>query len=71
MSHEQLSFDSEEGWKHRGEEHFKPELQFVYKGLMITVSAGNLTRKQAWEMMRKWAEEDAEADETPPPDNVA
>jgi len=38
----------------------KPELELCWHGLLISVSAGMMTRAQAEEMLKQWDSEDYE-----------
>lgn len=35
----------------------KPALELAWRGLVISISEGQLTRKQAFEMVHRWDEE--------------
>lgn len=62
MKTEQLNLDSEPGWQHdqRIPKEFadKPALELCWRGLVISISEGQMTRRQAYEMLERLNEED-------------
>jgi predicted component of type VI protein secretion system len=60
----QISLHDEAGWRHdqRIEEsmpnvvELRPELELAWRGLTIVISEGQMTRKQAIEMLKSWEE---------------
>lgn len=59
----QTSLHNEYGWNHCERlPHMvepKPELELAWRGLLIVIGEGQMTRTQAVEMLRRWDEEDA------------
>lgn len=43
---EQLDFHGREGWRYNERQADKPSLELAYKGLLISVSEGYMTREQ-------------------------
>jgi hypothetical protein len=60
----QISLHDEAGWHHdeRTEEpmpnvvELRPELELAWRGLTIVIGEGQMTRKQAIEMLKSWEE---------------
>lgn len=60
----QTDLTDERGWRHdeRGEPmpnvvELRPELVLAWRGLEIVISEGQMTRKQAIEMLKSWDSE--------------
>lgn len=56
---EQLNMDGEQGWPEGEvpkEIEDKPELHLAWRGLVISIGAGQMTRKQGFEMLKGWEE---------------
>jgi hypothetical protein len=66
---EQLSFHNEPGWRSdQRQEHdipkefsHKPALELCWRGLVISISEGCMTRKQAYEMLARLDQEDGQS----------